>query len=80
MALGFDFKSLPECGAYARSSGKPCQRPAMTNGRCYHHGGSSPIKHGRYTKQYIQNRREERQAIKELRESQKAMEDMVCDG
>ncbi len=80
MAPRFDFKSIPECGAWARSVGRPCLQAAMANGKCYYHGGSSPIKHGRYTKQYIQKRREERQSIKELRESQKAMEDMVCDG
>jgi len=29
------------CGAYARSTGKPCQAPAMKNGRCKLHGGLS---------------------------------------
>lgn len=77
MAQGFDFKSLPKCDAYARSSGKPCQRPAMANGKCYHHGGAMVTKHGRYTKQAKQKRREERQAIRVLRESQKAMEKSI---
>jgi hypothetical protein len=27
------------CGAWARSRGRPCQRPAMANGRCKSHGG-----------------------------------------
>jgi hypothetical protein len=30
-----------KCEAYARSTGKPCQAPAMTNGRCKLHGGLS---------------------------------------
>lgn len=42
------------CGAHARSTGKPCRRFAMANGRCDMHGGKStgakephrPIKHG----------------------------------
>ena len=29
------------CGAYARSTGKPCQARAMRNGRCRNHGGLS---------------------------------------
>ena len=29
------------CGAYARSTGNPCQAKAMPNGRCKHHGGMS---------------------------------------
>ena len=29
------------CGAYARSTGKPCQAGAMRNGRCRNHGGLS---------------------------------------
>lgn len=29
------------CGAYARSTGKPCQAKAMANGRCKNHGGMS---------------------------------------
>jgi hypothetical protein len=30
-----------KCGAYARSTGNPCQAKAMTNGRCKNHGGMS---------------------------------------
>nr|WP_275993366.1 HGGxSTG domain-containing protein [Bradyrhizobium sp. 40] len=49
------------CGARTRS-GKPCQSPAMPNGRCRMHGGPSPgapkgnrnaLKHGRYTTEAI---------------------------
>ncbi len=29
------------CGAKAKSTGKPCRRRAMANGRCYLHGGKS---------------------------------------
>lgn len=29
------------CGAYARSTGKPCRKVAMANGRCRNHGGCS---------------------------------------
>jgi hypothetical protein len=30
-----------KCGAYARSTGKPCQAGALRNGRCRNHGGLS---------------------------------------
>lgn len=30
-----------KCEAYARSTGRPCQAPAMPNGRCKLHGGFS---------------------------------------
>jgi uncharacterized protein YjcR len=45
----------------------PCQSPAMKNGRCRMHGGPSPgapkgnrnaLKHGRYTAQAMERRRE----------------------
>jgi hypothetical protein len=29
------------CGAYARTTGNPCQAKALTNGRCKNHGGLS---------------------------------------
>lgn len=29
------------CGAYARSTGKPCKAGALRNGRCRNHGGLS---------------------------------------
>ena len=29
------------CGAYARSTGNPCQGKALRNGRCRNHGGKS---------------------------------------
>jgi hypothetical protein len=33
-------QSCPRCGARTRS-GRPCRGPAMSNGRCRMHGGSS---------------------------------------
>ena len=30
-----------ECGAYARSTGRPCRGRALMNGRCRIHGGCS---------------------------------------
>ena len=30
-----------KCGAYARTTGQPCQAKALTNGRCKNHGGMS---------------------------------------
>jgi hypothetical protein len=30
-----------QCGAYARSTGRPCQAKALPNGRCKNHGGMS---------------------------------------
>jgi hypothetical protein len=32
----------PRCLARSKRSGKPCQSPAMPNGRCRLHGGKSP--------------------------------------
>lgn len=32
---------LRKCGAHARSSARPCEAPAMRNGRCRFHGGKS---------------------------------------
>ena len=34
-------KSKKQCGAHARTTGKPCQAQAMPNGRCKLHGGMS---------------------------------------
>lgn len=36
-----DPSKAPRCGAYARTTGKPCNSPAMNNGRCRMHGGKS---------------------------------------
>jgi hypothetical protein len=34
-------KDRPKCGAYARSTDKPCKAKALANGRCKNHGGRS---------------------------------------
>jgi len=34
-------KQKVKCGAYARSTGNPCQAKALANGRCKNHGGFS---------------------------------------
>jgi hypothetical protein len=34
-------KTKKPCGAYARSTGNPCQAKALANGRCKNHGGMS---------------------------------------
>ena len=67
------YRHLTRCGAYARSAGRPCQHCAMDNGRCYYHGGSSKVKHGKYTNQAIQDRRELRHQIKEYRKVFKSL-------
>jgi hypothetical protein len=35
------WRSPKKCGALARSTGKPCRRKALLNGRCRNHGGMS---------------------------------------
>lgn len=64
------------CLAKTRSA-KPCQSPAMPNGRCRMHGGLSTgapkgnknaLKHGHYTAEAIAERREMREMIREFRE------------
>jgi hypothetical protein len=72
------------CGAKSRSSGrKPCQQPAMPNGRCRLHGGKSTgprtatglesssranWKHGYYSAQAKAHRAAARASMRELRE------------
>jgi len=34
-------KKGDRCGAFARSTGNPCQAKALANGRCKNHGGMS---------------------------------------
>lgn len=34
-------RSRQRCGAFARSTGKPCRMKALVNGRCRLHGGLS---------------------------------------
>ena len=73
----------PRCGAKRRSDGGPCQGPAMANGRCRMHGGSSTgprtaeglersrkarLVHGHYTAEAKAERQEARLALRVLRE------------
>lgn len=73
----------PTCGAKGKRSGKPCQLYPCKNGRCHLHGGKSTgprtqlgkerqaaaiTKHGYYSKQAIEERRQIRELIKESRE------------
>ena len=63
----------PRCGAKTRS-GSPCQSPAMPNGRCRMHGGSSlgtpkgkrngSYRHGRFTNDAIAMRQTMRTWVK----------------
>jgi len=52
----------PRCGARTRN-GSQCRSPAMPNGRCRMHGGSTPkgirnaLKHGFYRAEAIAHRR-----------------------
>jgi len=61
--------AAPRCGAYARTTGKPCKSPAMKNGRCRMHGGKAGRKptHGRYTKESIKQRQEVSKLLKAMR-------------
>lgn len=34
--------AMPRCGATAKSTGEPCKRMALENGRCEFHGGRTP--------------------------------------
>jgi len=60
------------CGAYARSTGEPCKRFAGKNGRCKLHGGKSTgakqphIKHGMYTKESIELRRQYAELLRQV--------------
>ncbi len=66
----------PRCGAKTRS-GRPCGSPAMPNGRCRMHGGSSPgapkgsangsYRHGLFTAEAIEERRELNAWIRDAR-------------
>ncbi len=65
----------PRCGAHARTTGKPCKKAAMANGRCRNHGGRSPkgkdsprYKHGFRTKEVIDMCREAREFEKTVRD------------
>ncbi|MGZ3320195.1 MAG: HGGxSTG domain-containing protein [Xanthobacteraceae bacterium] len=71
--MHLDMHRARHCGAKTRS-GKPCQSPAMANGKCRMHGGPSPgapkgnrhaYKHGRFSAEAIARRREISAVIRE---------------
>jgi hypothetical protein len=75
-----DLSQLPRCTAIAKHSRKPCQQPAMANGKCYWHGGKSTgaplgnqnaLKYGIYTKEALAKRRELRELLAECKSLQK---------
>lgn len=62
------------CGAYARTTGKPCQKPPMANGRCRLHGGLStgrPITSGYYTNAARAQRARLRELMRAVKETLK---------
>ena len=73
MQSKFNMSPAKKCLAQTRN-GKPCQSPAMTNGRCRMHGGTSSgapkgnqnaLKHGYYKADSIAERRIMRNLIRE---------------
>ena len=55
------FENIKFCGAKTRTTNKPCQGSAMSNGRCRFHGGKStgrPITTGKWTKEAIHQKDE----------------------
>ncbi len=64
-----------KCGAKTRD-GDSCKNWGMKNGRCRMHGGKSsgrPPIHGRYTKEAIENRRENRKLVKAIMQALAAL-------
>lgn len=68
----------PRCGAHARTTGAPCQSPAMSNGRCRMHGGKSPgapkgnvngLKHGGRSAAAVALRKEMNEILRANREA-----------
>ena len=61
----------PRCGAYARTTGQPCQAPAIKGkARCRMHGGKSPGRpklHGRYSQAYMAQIQEWRRVMRGLK-------------
>jgi hypothetical protein len=63
-------REAPRCGAKRKYDGRPCQAPAMENGRCRLHGGKStgrPIIHGWYSKAAVDERRRVRAMLKDMK-------------
>jgi len=77
---GLPHEPIHLCGAKAKHNGKPCRQFAMKNGRCYYHGGRSTgpkkpaTKHGQYTKEAIELRK---QSVELVLQSKKLIKEMV---
>ena len=65
--IGIGHGAVNSGGGYTSRSGSSCESPAMRNGRCRMHGGTSTgapkgnknaFKHGRYTAEAVRRRRE----------------------
>lgn len=75
------------CSAHARTTGKPCQAPAMANGRCRMHGGKStgaPIgkangnyKHGRRTQERLREKRELKDMLRTSRKNNRQINGLL---
>lgn len=62
------------CGAKSRNNqGLPCRLKPLNNGRCRFHGGKTPIKHGRYTKAIMHERKILKKVIQISRQNIKNM-------
>lgn len=70
-------RSTPRCGAKTRS-GRPCMSPAVSGKkRCRMHGGAlgsgaprgnkNALKHGQYTREAIEQRRQVRELVRQSR-------------
>lgn len=79
---GKPHEQILRCGAKTRA-GHPCRRFAMPNGRCEFHGGKSTgpkdltkwhLKHGRFSKAAIAERKQFAALLCEVRESLRAMD------
>ena len=65
------------CGAHARTTGQPCKKAAMANGRCRNHGGKS-LK-GKESPRYKHGMRakETQDALRNLKELDKLISSLL---
>jgi hypothetical protein len=79
MAFCMNFKTLPRCGARARSNGgSPCRQAAIQrSGRCHYHGGKSKVKHGRHTKSSLQQKKQYQSMVRDARSMIKQVKDTL---
>jgi len=73
----FDLAVVKKCSARSKRTGEPCRQPAMANGKCRFHGGKSTgappgnrnaWKHGGYSAEALEERRQLRQLLREAQE------------